>query len=138
MVSCSMSTLNETLQDKASKILEFLDTSATKATDFASTNIPLYIQELLRWKFWENAIWALLAISIIASFILVAKKYFKIHKECSEAEDVIHISYLIISGTVSVPMLFELIKDISQMIEICVAPRVWLVEYASTILKTLK
>jgi len=130
-----MSTTNK-LVEMVAPVLEKAVAALERGADWMAGEIPAVIQELLLWKMWESGVLAV--IGLVLSVLLVWG-YSKLWKYAKRDYDPFQLSYvpvggaitgliLIVTGTVFLGNLLELIK-------IVVAPRVWLLEYAASVLK---
>lgn len=126
------------LQDQ---VLEWISSTAEKIGDFATTQIPPFINEYLTWKFIEalvttSYVGGLLMILFVA-FCLRIKRLVKWAIESSEDTD--GISWLVpitlTIATVSIIIGNFPIDEIKTMIQIKVAPKVYLIESAAKIIK---
>lgn len=125
----------------AGKVVDWVAKTTEQIGDFAAKEIPPFIHEYLTWKFWEAAIGAiyLLIPCLICAVLLIcfAKKVW-----------LWAIKYLDESGALSilVPVLFYGVcmavffgnfpkSEIKDMIQIKLAPKVYLVEKAAELYK---
>lgn len=113
--------------DKAKSYSGTLEQNITKAVDFAKEEAPIVVKEFLIWKSWESAIKGFIIPFIwVASLILA---YLVRNKM-----DVLSIMLPIIATTVTFVTAPLWISNIMGFIQIQVAPRIYLIEYA---MKTL-
>lgn len=124
--------LIDNLAGKLEGIMNFVEESAKATGDFAKEQIPLYIQELLSWAFWESFAWTFL-FAAIAGFLWWLRAFI-IKKSTDKDGDVSFDTYwgtLVITLVLSVPCLCGVVNNGLQTLKVGVAPRVWLVEYVA-------
>ncbi len=105
-----------------------------KAVDFAQEQAPIVVQEFLSWKYAQSILWILLSVIglIILGFLI---------KKCISKEWMTETSWIslvgAIFGTVFFLMLLfiQTVPNVEQLIKIKVAPRVYMIEWASDQLK---
>jgi amino acid transporter len=126
------------LQDQ---VLEWISSTAEKIGDFATTQIPPFINEYLTWKFIEalvttSYVGGLLMILFVA-FCLCIKRLVKWAKESSDDTDgvswIVPIPLTVI--TIGIIIGNFPIDEIKTMIQIKVAPKVYLIESAAQLIK---
>lgn len=67
--------MNEELKNKLLGIVDWIEETAQKTGEFATEQIPLYINELLTWHFWHSLVFFNFGtISIIFSIIIFKTK----------------------------------------------------------------
>jgi hypothetical protein len=126
------------LQDQ---VLEWISSTAEKIGDFATTQIPPFINEYLTWKFTEalvttSYVGGLLTILFVI-FCLHIKRLVKWAIESSEDTDGILLLVPIVFTIVTVGIIIGNfpIGEIKTMIQIKVAPKVYLIESAAQLIK---
>jgi hypothetical protein len=125
--------MTQEMQTKLSSILNWIETTAKTAETFAAEQTPLYIQELLAWNFWYSLIyWIILGIiPLIAAALLVRLAYKEIHKPDSNADIFGPLcGGVLIATTIGA---FGFFCNL-EWIQIWIAPRVWLLEYAAGVI----
>lgn len=124
------------------KLVQWVESAAQKVGDFATTEIPPFVHEYLTWKFWEAGVnvftWAACTLGFISIWSMWWKKR---KKEIIDGDTeavvfafggVFSITAIIIAG---IMFAFPSAKD---MIQIKIAPKVYLVEKISEIIKENK
>jgi amino acid transporter len=123
------------------KVIQWIESTASKIGDFATEQIPPFINEYLTWKFIEalvttSYVGGLLMILFVA-FCLCIKRLVKWAKESSEDTDgvswIVPIPLTVI--TIGIIIGNFPIDEIKTMIQIKVAPKVYLLEKASELIK---
>lgn len=120
--------MNEQLQQRANEILLSILNKAADIGSAALDEIPLVVQELLHWKFAESIMHNLAALTCLIITVLVfnwGRKH-----EFAEAH---HCFIPLISAIGSVPII--MINANMGFLKIWLAPRVYLLEYAATLIK---
>jgi len=112
--------------------------AAGQATDFVLEQAPLVIQELILWKRVEHTLW--LAISIvllIALAFFVWKNVVKISSIISEGDDPFpRVMCTAVGGVVSLIIGLEMLfSNLTPCLQVWLAPRLYLIEYAADILR---
>jgi hypothetical protein len=125
------------------KVMQWLESAAQQVGEFASKEIPPFVHEFLQWKFYEAVFDASTGFLVEACFIALlccTKKmvaWAKVHSKQSFGT-----SYCapILIWCAAVPGFFIVFPDreIKDMIQIKIAPKVYLVEKAAEILKSTK
>jgi len=69
--------MNKELQQSMSQFLNLMIEALGNTTNFAAEQIPLYVQELLRYALWDTILSLILAIAILTASLIIAKKVIK-------------------------------------------------------------
>ncbi len=133
--------MNELMTEYAEKALTWLESGA----NWVAGEIPIYIEELLRWKVAESivnvSILSILTLTFIFGGVFLIRFGFRIMREekfkdyygndmevacfmCGAFFSLIHFSWLAV-----------IIHNILVIIQINVTPRVYLMEYLTDIIK---
>lgn len=122
------------------KVMQWLESAAQQVGEFASKEIPPFVHEFLQWKFYEAAYGVVIHLAIVAMAITLlcfTRKIMSWAERHSKASD--GTSYLVpvASCCVVIVVFFtnSPVKEIKDMIQIKIAPKVYLVEKAAEILK---
>lgn len=123
------------------KIIQWIEEASSKISDFAVQHIPPFIQEYLTWKFWESAVYTCCYfVPIVIMWMLYSvfiKKIWNWGKEQSNHTD--GISRLVPIVFTAVPLVITTssfpIQPIMDMIQISLAPKVYILEQASQLVK---
>lgn len=120
-----------TLKEQATQMLQSLIASATQAGDFIKEQMPIVIKELLAFNTAKYAIYSAICAAIVIAYLTFIYKYWK--KEYPrDSEDGIAI----LGGGVSmIAMVAFVIEGAIPLLKITLAPRVWLIEYAASLVK---
>lgn len=125
--------MNEELIDKLQETLVSIIDSATKAAEFAQDEIPQVLDQLLMWKMAESLVICVICVIAMGVGKLAIKPVFKAWKEVDNC--FIGVGgglFLIISGLFA-PIFFATYA--STALQIWIAPKVYLIEYAASLVK---
>lgn len=125
--------MNEELKNKANEVLLQLLNKATEVGEAAMAEIPLVVQELLTWRFAESLIQNVIGLLIALFWLWVYKKIIDHHVK-SRDDLIEHPEYMFLTLTIFgwIPV-FEMVN--TDWIKIWLAPRVYLLEYAASLIK---
>jgi hypothetical protein len=123
------------------KVIQWIEQAANKISDFAVENIPPFIEEYLTWKFWEAALYTgcrlIPVISALILYIFHIKKLWNWSDKQSDYTDgvsrLVPIVLTVILAAVTIGT-FP-IQHIMDMIQIAIAPKVYILEQASQLVK---
>lgn len=134
--------MNEELKNKANDMLLEMLNGLEKMVDFSVEQLPLLVQELLFWNFTKSLIlsvfWGLVLITSVIVFIKLLKwgfssyedSYLKKHESSPE---------IFIPSTIILPVLMIcsviVIFENLDWLKIMIAPRLYLLEYAASLIK---
>ena len=127
--------MNEALQGKLSEILELGKQGVLQAADMIKEQMPDLVEQILRWEFVISLLWFVGAFILFVVMISNFRKlriYLKKQDEDSQNENV---EALIIPYALA--HLIPLVTIFSSIvwIKILVAPKLFLVEYISQLIK---
>lgn len=130
--------MNEELKAQAITALKEIIESAVQVKDFAIEQAPSVIQELLRWKMTESLLITGFVIFIITIFGLISYKTYQKHGFLNSCkDDVSGAGALVLFSGVAGAILGVssfLVSDFVWL-QILIAPKVYLIEYASQLIK---
>lgn len=121
------------------KVIQWIESAASKISDFAVEQVPPFITEYLNWKFWEaftHTVIFMIPILIIWGLYIRFRKFIwgLVFKDGDIDALVVPVvaatAILILITCAAFPL--EHIKD---MIQISIAPKVYLLEKAAEIVK---
>lgn len=132
--------LVDTIQKASSVTGEVYDAAkgaSAKAIDFAQAQIPDIIHQLLMWKLTEAIAYIFIAIAFLTAFFVF---WFKINAFCKkERDNAAIILYSTIGGVVIIGGSIACIIDNTLIaLQIWVAPKIYLIEYAADLLNKIK
>jgi hypothetical protein len=122
------------------KVIQWIESTASKIEDFATEQIPPFINEYLTWKFAEAAFSAslyLILVAVAGVYLRYWKKIWAWSVKYLDETDAISLLPVVLSAVILTLMLifnfpYDEIKD---MIQINIAPKVYLLEKASELIK---
>jgi hypothetical protein len=122
------------------KVIQWIESTASKIGDFATEQIPPFITEYLTWKFWEAAFSAsmyLIVLVVAGVYLAYWKKIWAWNVKYFDITDGISLLPTLLSAVgVSLLLIFNFPYDeIKDMIQINIAPKVYLLEKASELIK---
>lgn len=125
--------MNEELQKKLVELINGAQKAGTEAFLFTKEQVPDVIQQLLRWKFAE-------ALSVAAFCLALITLCFWVARWAWEAEgksymDEGHAFCFMLSLLTSLISIIFLWVNALTALQIYIAPKVYLLEYAATLIK---
>ena len=114
--------MNEQLQNAVATILERAITGIDSSVDFMQAELPEVIEQLLMWYAVKGVILTFIGFALMVPFIFVVRKI--------TSEDI-----KILTGIVSFLGFLIVLSNIMEPIQIWIAPKIWLMEYAASIVK---
>jgi hypothetical protein len=134
--------MNEQLQQAMSQIITKSLAGIDKAADFMVTQLPDVIQQLLRWRFVHSLFyfvlgWMLMLISIYGGYRFW--RWVFLGWKAREVRDDYGINVALAMSGGMVHFIFLIMACVNifnlEWVYIWVAPKAWLIEYASKIMK---
>lgn len=119
-------------KDQALQVLTSIITTAAQVGDFIKGQIPLVVQELLAYNTAKYCVLIILFLALSIGCIFIGKWGITLDKKdkYSDWSPLIMFSFLF-SAISLIPMIF----NIMNLLQITLAPRVWLIEYATSLVK---
>ena len=131
--------MNEQIQQALASILGKTMQGVEAGVSFLSTEIPDVIHQLLVWKMAQSVVGAAFLIAVIVTYLWslkFAKKWFKAEREKSYGSEEIPVMIWTFAGAVFLGIpLFELYGRTSDIIQIWLAPKIYLIEYSASLAK---
>jgi hypothetical protein len=129
-------------QELSQQVFDYFTETVAKIGDFAAKEVPPFITEYLNWQFVNAAInvsfWIVPFLLFIGFLCVNLKKGNWAHKKLN-GESVYPIISLLISIGVSIAFFVSFfakaVDDIKDMVQIKIAPKVYLIEKAAEIVK---
>lgn len=126
--------MNKVLEEAIVTTITKATETAGKAVDFLSAEIPDVIKQLIQWKIAENGFLVVLALSFLILWFTKLASY--LFKKAEEDEPFV---FFVIGGWVLAGLSLVLVVCGSlELIQLVVAPKVWLIEYAAHLVKGAK
>lgn len=110
--------------------------AAEKSGNFVIEQAPDLVKQLITYKTVETSISVLIEITLMYLIFRYFKYLYKKNNEDSDfiPENVFHIGGIIISSGVAIFMSITFIADISNLIQLIFAPKIYLLEYIAKLL----
>lgn len=105
-----------------------------KAVDFSLEQAPLLIQEALTWYGVKSFLSMLLSVAILIALVVIFVKAFKWAKKHNYDEEDMFFGCLFFAMGSIIPIVIAASFFSIEWIQIWIAPRVWLIEYASKLI----
>lgn len=121
------------MQDALVSIIQKTQQGIDASVSFLSEQIPDVIQQLLMWQFAKNCLAVLLASVLPFLFVYFFKKVVEEEKNHPYGGPL--APYCIIGGFVSAASLLFAIRCLFEALQIYIAPKVYLIEYAASLVK---
>ena len=104
---------------------------ANAAGDFLKEKLPDVLQQLLLWNIWKHSLVVALYLTVMVLSVLLIRKAWKENWDEAVAAFVTFVGIFacVIFSLIMISSLFELVQ-------LLVAPKVWLLEYAANLLKS--
>lgn len=111
-----------------------------KAVDFAQDQAPLVVQEFLKWKMLESVVYLVAGLIVIGILGYIIKRMLNARtEEKKEDNDADCFGYeftsVILSIICGILFFSMIVPQTLRIVKISVAPRVYLIEYASDLYK---
>lgn len=131
-----MSAASEQLKEKGAEVLtKMIDITVQSMNDvieFGKQQIPEVIHQLLMWRATNSAVWLSLGFIIL----VLSWKWFKqVNKWASESGDDEHYALHILTAIFTFVGVGFIMPNLLEILQIMVAPKVYLIEYASELIK---
>lgn len=129
------------MNELQTKVIAWLESAAQKIGEFASKEVPPFIHEYLQWKFFEACYYATLPIIFLLISSYVLHKGIKLIKSEKDYGGFELVPVMLgIAGTVIslIAVLVVSFTSIKTAVQIKIAPKVYLIERASELIKENK
>jgi uncharacterized membrane protein len=121
--------MNETLQKSVAAIIDKGLSSLDTAVSFLSAEIPDLIRQILLWHMTRAGVVALIS----AAFMYA---YYRLIKHAIKNDVIDDVSPLLVIGAVTSIIAFIcLIASLMDVLQIAIAPKLYLIEYATSLYK---
>jgi len=117
------------------KLLQWLEA----AEGFAVEQTPIVLQEILAWKMAENIIYVVIALIWLSAYAWHVHRCTEMSSddwEDATPRNIRFVTLLIIGGVGGLIWFLELCFRLPNIVQIYFAPRVFLIEYVSRLLKS--
>ena len=134
--------MNEQLQTALTQIIDKTMTGVDQSIDFLSEQIPDVLSQLLLWYGVSNMIYAFVGVAILYTCYRVVKKPKGTKEtwlwEWNEYRETHKVSdWVALSPALLLPVIlgFSLLTKVMDALQIFIAPKIWLLEYAASLAK---
>ena len=109
---------------------------AEKSGNFVIEQAPDLVKQLITYKTIETSIYVLIEITLMYLIFRYFKYLYKKNNEDSDfiIDDEFHIIGMIITSLIGIFLFFVFINDISNLIQLIFAPKIYLLEYIAQLL----
>ena len=126
--------MNEELQLALSQLIEKSMVGVEKSVDFLSAEIPDVIYQLLMWYGVESALYTLFGVILGLALIPINRKLLKlIGGSKPDVEKQLSYFVLVLGNAFYIITMFKFTN--LTWLQIWIAPKVWLLDYASNFIK---
>lgn len=131
--------MNEHTEKNINEALDWLQQTGGQIQDFATTQAPLYCQEVVAWTFWQGMSYVILGILLLAMSASFAKKITPAYKEFEKTrKTVFDEPWAAVRWSALTVVLFILgfgfvAENIGDTIKAKVAPRLVIVEHLKSL-----
>lgn len=127
--------MNEQLQAALAELINKSLVGIDSAAGLVAVEIPDVIQQLLMWHGAYNFLMLLMGIAIAVAWFVAEVKAFKWFKELGSEEGWVYGYVMLGSILRVVPFMMTVVLINLKWLKIWIAPKVWLLEYASSLAK---
>ena len=125
--------MNDKLEKALIEILETVTTSTGKAVDFLSGEIPEVAEQILNFHFYESIV---MLIGNILLFFVGVSVPFVVYKLIKNNEgEMFFMVFTLFDLIILIPSSINIMKSVLKIIKISVAPKLYLIEYVSALIK---
>ena len=104
---------------------------ANAAGDFLKEQLPDVLQQLLLWNIWKHSLVVALCPTVIVLSVLLIRKAWK---EDWDEPIWVPITFICLFACAICPLV--MLGSLFEIVQIVVAPKIWLLEYAANLLKS--
>ena len=128
------------MSEMTEKMINGLLEYAHKAADFSAEQIPLVVEEVLAWNFWLSLVKFVVHVGVTTGLVACLPKMMKQWVKWGElygsADALLAVKTVIFSVLAFVTFMTSLIEGFNlDWLQITIAPRIWLIEYASELVE---
>ena len=127
--------MNEQTQQALAELLQKAVNGVDSITAFSQAQLPEVINQLLMWNFVSSLLTQVGCIAYLIGFSLVAKRVFQYCKDNRDGDSVIFVVLGLIFAWMVALVAIATFFDNFVWIKIWLAPKLYLLEYASQLLK---
>lgn len=129
--------MKQAAAENAEELVAWVKGLATEGEEFVREQAPLLAQEIIAWRFWENAVQAAAWLVLMVAMICIATIMFRLMAKLLRAEEgceddadkfVVFTIVFAVTAILAICSGFGLMDDGREAIKAAVAPRVVLLE----------
>jgi len=110
----------EIITQMLQRVLDGVDTAA----DFAAQEVPIVVEQLLMWHMVESMLWCVAALAVLFVWVLITMKSYYGENAWLKTP----------CGTIILGIFFLILIDLDWL-KIWIAPKLYLLEYGSALIK---
>lgn len=128
--------MNEQLQTALLEIITKVTKGVDASVDFLSAEIPDVVHQLLMWYAVKGAVLCVIGVAVVVMWVIVEMKVVK-HLKAEQADhDVWFLGYIVLGSVARLVPFFSALTTINlDWLQIWIAPKIWLIEYVSSLAK---
>ena len=128
--------MNEQLQTALLEIITKVTKGVDSSVDFLSAEIPDVVRQLLMWYAVKGAILCMIGVAVVVIWVTVEVKVVKHLKAERVDHDVWFLGYWMLGSIARLAPSFSALTTLNlDWLQIWVAPKIWLIEYVSSLAK---
>lgn len=128
--------MNEDLQKALAEFVKATLTGLQQGKDFALSQAPDLIQQLLRWKFWQYTLCCVLDMLVIVLALVFVPRLVEAQQTRDSYDFPLPGALAGVLGILGLVVIVAFMIDGANLVELCVAPKVWLLEWALQMVKS--
>ena len=128
--------MDEKLQAALAELINKANQGVDGAVSFMSAELPDVIHQLLVWYSVKSAIMFAIFIATLAAWAVAERWAVRVIKGSDASVDDIFILY-VLAGSIArlIPILIAVCTFSTDWLQIWIAPKIWLIEYAASLAK---
>ena len=128
--------MNEQTEKLVNDALSSVIETVRATGNFVIEQAPDVIRQLILYNTINLAMWVVLGLVVLLATYVVVKKFLKLEKTLNKYDSGGALAAAVLSGAIgSVTGIGLIMSNISDLIKIIVAPKIWLLEYAASLVK---
>ena len=125
--------MNEELQQRLKKYMDFIESSVKETGDFVIEQSPLVIQEFLSWYFYSHLFF--LIVSVVFGLIFISIAFYALKGPIINDNDDVDIIATIAVCIFSIISILSILYNSYNLIKVTVAPRLVILEKISELIQ---
>ncbi|WP_312630969.1 hypothetical protein [Pantoea piersonii] len=124
--------MNENTDKIVASLIQKAMSGVDQAVDFSKAQLPEVIEQLMYWKFASYSLRIFTGILIMTAMTFAFKKACRWHE--STGKETAGFVGIVSSGAILLASCVVLFANIGNLIQLWLAPKVWLIEYAAQLI----